>query len=222
MSLLVKELFRTLQGEGRFAGYPCTLVRLSGCNLRCTWCDTAYAYTGGRAYRLARLLEKISRLGADLVLVTGGEPLNQRETPALLQGLLDRGSRVVLETNGSIDLGAVPAGVVKVADLKGPSSGESRRNRWQNLKHLTREDEVKFVLADERDYRWAREQIRKRKLDRIARINLSPVFGRLDPARLAAWMLRDRLPARLNLQLHKLIWPEDQEGLQEKIPKKRR
>jgi 7-carboxy-7-deazaguanine synthase len=222
MSLQVKEIFRTLQGEGRFAGYPCTLVRLAGCNLRCAWCDTTSAYTGGRAYRLPRLLEKISALREELVLVTGGEPLHQTETPALLQALLDRGHRVILETNGAIDLRAVPERVVKVVDLKGPSSGEMRRNRWSNLDLLRPGDELKFVLADEKDYRWAREQIKKRRLDRLAPVNLSPVFGRLDPARLAAWMLRDRLPARLNLQLHKTIWPEGKEGVRERIPEKRR
>jgi len=207
MSLQVKEIFRTIQGEGRWTGHPCTLVRLAGCNLRCAWCDTAYAYEGGKKYRLDRLARRISGLGLDLVLVTGGEPLLQPETPALLQRLLEQGAEVILETNGSLDISPVPQGAQVVLDLKCPGSGEQSRNLWKNLNRLTGADEIKFVIADAGDYRWAKEQIKKRKLDRLAPVNLSPVSGRLDPAQLAQWMLRDKLRARLNLQLHKIIWP---------------
>jgi 7-carboxy-7-deazaguanine synthase len=212
MSLRVKEIFRTLQGEGRDTGIPCTLVRLSGCNLRCAWCDTASAFQGGKLYRVESLVRRIARLGADLVLVTGGEPLLHPETPALLQELVDRGSRVILETNGSLDISEVPEEVIVVLDIKCPSSGESRKNRWSNLAHLGGEDEIKFVIADARDYRFAKAQIKKRRLERRALVNLSPVAGRLPPEKLAGWIVRDRLPARLNLQLHKLLWPEGEKG----------
>lgn len=208
MSLRVKELFRTVQGEGRWSGFPCTLVRLSGCNLRCAWCDTAVAYQGGKLYRLETLVQKVSRLGLDLVLVTGGEPLLQPETPAFLAALVSRGAKVILETNGSMDIRGLPPSVSVVLDLKCPSSGQSAKMRWANLAHLRGKDEIKLVIADERDYRWAKKKIKQHRLGRTALVNLSPVYGRLPPARLAGWLIRDRLPARLNLQLHKMLWPE--------------
>jgi 7-carboxy-7-deazaguanine synthase len=208
VSLLVKELFRTIQGEGVFSGYPCTLVRLAGCNLRCTYCDTTYAYQGGRRYGLETLLGRIKSLGDDLVLVTGGEPLYQKDTAVLLQELTRSRAKVMLETNGSYPIKDLPRKIHLVMDLKCPGSGEVKANYWPNLKWLKPEDEVKFVLVDRRDYLWARNQIRKHSLIEKARINLSPAFGILPPDLLATWILKDRLPARLNLQIHKLVWKD--------------
>ena len=205
--LRVNEIFRSIQGESTQAGLPCTFVRLTGCNLRCVWCDTAYAFHEGRSMSLEQVLAEVDRHGAPIVEVTGGEPLLQPEAIPLLEALLARGYRVMLETGGSLPIDAVPAGVLRIVDVKCPGSGESHRNLWANLDALRAGDELKFVIADRTDYVWAREQVRTRALDGRAPVLFSPVADTLPPGDLADWVLEDRLPVRVQLQLHKLLWP---------------
>lgn len=202
----ITEIYSSIQGETQYAGLPCTLVRTTGCDLRCGYCDSAFAFHGGRDMTLDDIVREVDRLGAPLVLLTGGEPMLQRELPALAARLLGAGYRVMIETSGAHLLDALPAEVVRIVDLKTPASGESHRMRWELLDQLRPCDAVKFVLADEPDYVWARGVIRERDLGRRTEVLLSPVHGRLDPRDLVGWMLRDRLPARLNLQLHKYVW----------------
>lgn len=210
--LLVNELYRSIQGESTYAGLPCGFIRLTGCPLRCVWCDTEYAFTGGRRLSIPEILSEVAGWGVPLVEVTGGEPLAQPECPALLSALCDAGYRVLLETSGAIDVSGVDPRVVKIIDIKCPGSGEETANRWENLTLLAPADEIKFVLADRADYEYAREIIRKNSLE--GRVLLfSPVHGKLDPAQLAAWMLEDRSPARLQLQLHKYLWPGETKGV---------
>jgi 7-carboxy-7-deazaguanine synthase len=205
----ITEIYVSVQGETRFAGLPCTLVRTTGCDLRCTYCDTAYAFYGGRDMALDDILREVDRLGAPLVLLTGGEPMLQREIVALAQALLERGYQVMIETSGAHPVDVLPPQVVRIVDIKTPGSGEEHRVRWEVVEGLRPTDSIKFVVADERDYRWAAAAIQERALARKAEVLLSPVHGQLDPRDLVAWMLRDRLPARLNLQLHKYIWGKD-------------
>jgi len=202
----ITEIYTSIQGETQYAGLPCTLVRTTGCDLRCGYCDSAFAFHGGTDMTLDQIMAEVSRLGAPLVLLTGGEPMLQRDLPELAARLLGNGYRVMIETSGAHPLDALPDGVVRVIDVKTPGSGESGRNRPELLRGLRPGDAVKFVLLDETDYRWAAEVIRKHELGGRTEVLLSPVHGRLDPKDLVAWMLRDRLPARLNLQLHKYIW----------------
>ena len=205
-TLKVSEIFHSLQGESSRVGLPTVFVRLSGCPLRCTWCDTEYAFTGGMSMDVAEVLERVAQYGCDTVCVTGGEPLAQKACLGLLSALCTAGYSVSLETSGALDLTNVDPRVSKIMDLKAPGSGESAKNRWQNLDLLTRRDEIKFVLASAADYEWAKSVTRERKLDAICPVLFSPVAGRLDPAQLAEWILRDRLPVRFQLQLHKLLW----------------
>jgi 7-carboxy-7-deazaguanine synthase len=205
----ITEIYSSIQGETQYAGLPCTLVRTTGCDLRCGYCDSAFAFHGGQELTVEQILAEVARLGAPLVLLTGGEPMLQRELPALAARLLEAGYRVMIETSGGQPLDSLPAEVVRVVDVKTPGSGESHRNRWELLATLRPRDAVKFVLTDEADYRWAVEMIRGRELASRTEVLLSPVHGRLDPKELVAWMLRDRVPARLNLQLHKYIWDPD-------------
>jgi 7-carboxy-7-deazaguanine synthase len=209
----ITEIYKSVQGETQYAGLPCTLVRTTGCDLRCTYCDSAFAFQGGREMALDEIVGEVDRLGAPLVLLTGGEPMLQRELPALAARLLERGYRVMIETSGSQPLHALPPEVVRIVDVKTPGSGESHRMRWESLEDLRPRDAVKFVLADEADYRWATEVIRSRKLAERTEVLLSPVHGRLAPDALVSWMLRDRLQARLNLQIHKYIWAPDARGV---------
>jgi 7-carboxy-7-deazaguanine synthase len=202
----ITEIYTSIQGETQYAGLPCTLVRTTGCDLRCGYCDSAFAFHGGTDMALDDILAEVGRLAAPLVLLTGGEPMLQRELPELARRLLSGGYKVMIETSGAHPLDALPADVVRVVDVKTPASGESHRNRWEILAALRPCDAAKFVLADESDYRWACGVIRERGLDRKTEVLLSPVHGRLDPQLLVSWMLRDRIPARLNLQLHKYIW----------------
>ncbi len=214
MALNVCEIFYSLQGESTLAGLPCVFVRLSGCNLDCAWCDTPYSKTESVPMGLDRILEKVMSFGCGLVEITGGEPLIQDETPALASALLDKGYRVLMETNGSRDIGIVDPRCVRIMDIKCPSSGEQASFEEKNLDRLTPADEIKFVLGSRRDYEFARHLIQTR-LGRISqdKIHLSPVFGRLSPADLGAWILDDRLGARLSIQLHKIIWDPDQRGV---------
>jgi 7-carboxy-7-deazaguanine synthase len=209
----ITEIYSSIQGETQYAGLPCTLVRTTGCDLRCGYCDTAFAFHGGKDMTLDDISREVDRLGAPLVLLTGGEPMLQRELPALAARLLGAGYQVMIETSGAHPLDALPAEVVRIVDVKTPASGETHRMRWELLDALRPRDAVKFVVADEPDYRWACGIIAKHGLGGRTEVLLSPVHGRLDPKDLVAWMLRDRLPARLNLQLHKYVWSPETRGV---------
>jgi 7-carboxy-7-deazaguanine synthase len=212
--LHVNEIFLSVQGESTRAGCPCVFVRLTGCNLRCHWCDTEYAFYDGRRMTIDELTEIVEGYRCDLVEITGGEPLLQEGIYPLIDRLLAAGRTVMVETSGAADVSRLGPRVIKIMDLKCPGSGECARNLWSNLEHLTARDEIKFVIADRADYEWARDVIASRNLaPRVAAILLSPAFGGLAPARLAAWMLEDRLPARLQLQIHKYVWPPDARGV---------
>lgn len=205
-SLLLVETYLSLQGESTRAGVPCWFIRTARCNLRCHWCDSAFTFKGGVRRPLDEVVAEALGSGAATVEVTGGEPLLQRAVLPLMERLCDAGRTVLLETSGSLDVGGVDPRVVRIVDLKPPGSGEADRNRWENLPLLAERDEVKFVLADRADYEWAREVVRTRLRGLPPVILLSPVHGVLDPRDLAAWMLEDRLPARLNLQIHRVVW----------------
>lgn len=207
-TLRVTEIFHSLQGETSRTGLPTVFVRLTGCPLRCGYCDTAYAFHGGESLTLDEILARVAAHGAHYVTLTGGEPLAQKQAPLLLRRLADAGYSVSLETSGALDVSAVDPRVSKILDLKTPGSGECGRNLWSNLAHLTPHDEIKLVLCDEDDYRWSCEQIRDHRLADVCPLLMSPVHGKLEPRRLAEWILRDRLPVRMQLQLHKLLWGE--------------
>lgn len=205
--LRVSEIFHSIQGESTRAGLPTTFVRLTGCPLRCVWCDTEYAFTGGETLTVGQVMAHIEAIGCRTVCVTGGEPLAQKGCLALLTALCEDGYSVSLETSGALDISLVPECVSCIVDLKAPDSGEAERNLWTNLDHLTRSDELKLVLASEADFEWAKSVVATRHLVERCPVLFSPVPDRLDPAQLAGWILRDQLPVRLQLQLHKLIWP---------------
>ena len=207
-TLRVTEIFHSLQGETSRTGLPTVFVRLTGCPLRCGYCDTAYAFHGGESLTLDEILSRVAALGAHYVTLTGGEPLAQKQAPLLLQRLAEAGYSVSLETSGALDVSAVDPRISKILDLKTPGSGECERNLWSNLVHLTPHDEIKFVLCDEADYQWACEQIRMHQLEAKCPLLMSPVHGKLEPRLLAEWILRDHLPVRMQLQLHKLLWGE--------------
>ena len=204
--LRITEIFASVQGESSRVGLPTVFVRLTGCPLRCTWCDTAYAFTGGSSRALDDILAEVARHGLRHVCVTGGEPLAQKGCLALLSALCDAGHDVSLETSGALDIAEVDARVARIVDLKAPGSGEVDKNRYENIALLRANDEVKIVLADAADYDWARAQIATHALDRRCSVLLSPVAGELDPVELAEWVVRDRLPVRFQLQLHKILW----------------
>jgi 7-carboxy-7-deazaguanine synthase len=203
-----------VQGETSFAGLPCTLIRLSACNLRCRWCDTPLAFTGGERMARAEVAARTLALGTKLVLVTGGEPLLQPGALPLMTELCDAGRTVMLETSGERDVSGVDPRVHRIVDLKAPGSGESDKNRWQNLPLLGSRDQVKFVLSDRIDYEWARQVIARESLvQRVGEVLLSPVHGELSPSELVAWVLADGLNVRVQLQLHKVIWGADAQGV---------
>ncbi|MCB1724210.1 MAG: 7-carboxy-7-deazaguanine synthase QueE [Gammaproteobacteria bacterium] len=204
--LRITEIFHSLQGEAATVGWRTVFVRLTGCPLRCGYCDTTYAFKGGEWMTLDAILAAVAQYAARHVTVTGGEPLAQAECLTLLTALCDAGYRVSLETSGALDVSAVDPRVVKVMDLKTPSSGEMARNLYDNVEHLLPHDQVKFVIGDERDYRWSREQLERFALPSRCDVLFSPVAGEMDPAQLADWALRDRLDVRFQLQLHKVLW----------------
>lgn len=208
INLRISEIFFSLQGETSRVGLPTVFVRLTGCPLRCGYCDTEYAFYGGKSLSISVILAEVANYSPRYVTVTGGEPLAQKECLALLRLLCDAGYSVSLETSGALDVSRVDARVSRILDIKTPASGEAGKNRWSNLNHLTQHDELKFVLCDEADYQWAVEAMRERQLDLVCPILLSPVYDKLDPATLTAWVLRDRLPVRVQIQLHKLLWGE--------------
>ncbi|NMG31380.1 7-carboxy-7-deazaguanine synthase QueE [Aromatoleum evansii] len=204
--LRITEIFASIQGESTRVGLPTVFVRLTGCPLRCSWCDTEYAFQGGENRSIADVCDAVAAHGIRHVCVTGGEPLAQKSCLALLTALSDAGFSVSLETSGALDIAAVDPRVSRIMDLKAPGSGEVARNRWENLAHLAAHDEIKIVLADEADYAWAKAQIALHRLAERCTVLLSPVQGRLDPTLLAEWIVRDRLPVRFQLQLHKILW----------------
>ena len=204
--LRVTEIFHSIQGESTFAGRPCVFVRLTGCQMRCRWCDTEYAFHGGAWRSRAEVLDAVAAFECPLVEVTGGEPLLQPGTPSLLAALCDRGHEVLLETGGGLDIGGLDPRVRRIVDVKCPGSGEAANNRWENLDLLRPTDEVKLVVADEADYLWARRIVEEHRLARRCPVLVSPVAGELEPRRLAEWILRDRLPVRLQIQVHKVLW----------------
>jgi len=205
--LTVNEIFYSIQGESTRAGEPCVFVRLTACDLRCSWCDTAYAFHEGRKMSVDEVVSAVEAHGSRLVEITGGEPLLQEDVYPLMDRLLATGRTVMLETGGHRPTSRVPAAVVKIVDIKCPGSGEAARNDWSNLDRLAPHDEVKFVVQDRADYEFARDVIARHDLaSRAAAVLMSPVHGVLDPKTLSEWMLADRLPARLQLQIHKYIW----------------
>jgi 7-carboxy-7-deazaguanine synthase len=208
----VTEIFHSIQGESSHAGRPCVFVRLTGCNLRCTWCDSEYTFVGGIRMSLDEVMQRVGSYGCRLVEVTGGEPLAQAEAFELIARLCDEGYEVLIETSGSIDITPVDRRAKLILDVKCPGSGEAARNRWANLDDLRPHDELKFVIADRADYDWARGVIAERKLERWT-ILISPVWGAMNMKDLAEWMLADRLPARLQTQLHKHIWGANVKGV---------
>lgn len=214
MSVLrVTEIFHSIQGESTHAGRPCVFVRLTGCPLRCTWCDTEYAFYGGSDWSLDAIVENARAYDCPLVEVTGGEPLAQPETPSLLARLCNERFTVLLETSGTIDTAPVDPRVSIILDVKCPGSGMTDRMHWPNIERLRIQDEAKFVIKDRADYDWAATVITRHELDRRCTVLFSPVFGTLDPRRLAEWVLADRLPVRYQLQLHKYIWTPDMRGV---------
>jgi len=219
--LRITEIFHSIQGESTWTGVPCTFVRLTGCPLRCSWCDTTYAFHGGERMEVEEIVERVEELGCPVVEITGGEPLAHRNAFLLADRLLDEGFTVLVETSGSEDIAPLDPRVHIIMDLKCPGSGEVGRNRWENLDHLTATDEVKFVVKDRTDYEWARAVIRERGLaDRLEEgtlraLLISPVWGEAgpDPEELAGWILEDHLPVRFQTQLHKHIWGAERKGV---------
>ena len=212
--LTINEIFHSIQGESSYAGQPCVFVRLTACDLRCSWCDTPYAFHEGKKMPLEAVLDEVERYGCEVVEVTGGEPLLQAEVFPLMQTLLDRGKTVLIETGGHRSIADVPKGVVKVMDVKCPGSGESERMDWDNFARLEPTDEVKFVIKDRADYDYAKDVVSRFELPgRVAAIHFSPVHGVLDPKTLSEWVLADRIPVRVQLQMHKYIWSPETRGV---------
>jgi 7-carboxy-7-deazaguanine synthase len=204
--LRISEIFYSLQGETSRVGLPTVFIRLTGCPLRCVYCDTSYAFSGGQHMSMAQILDEVARYAAHHVCVTGGEPLAQKNVLPLLCALCDAGYDVSLETSGALDVSNVDARVKKVLDIKTPGSGEVEKNVWNNLTALRAHDEIKFVLMDEADYQWAKHILQQHALNKMCGVLFAPVQGALSPTQLADWILQDRLPVRLQIQLHKLLW----------------
>jgi 7-carboxy-7-deazaguanine synthase len=205
-SLRISEIFYSLQGETSRVGLPTVFVRLTGCPLRCQYCDTAYAFTGGQSMTLQAIVAEIRKFPTRYVTVTGGEPLAQKNSLLLMKMLCDEEYRVSLETSGALDISAVDERVMKVMDIKTPASGEASKNLWENLQHVTSQDEIKFVLCNEDDYDWSRKMLVQHELTQKCDVLFSPAQGQLLPGDLADWILRDHLPVRMQLQLHKILW----------------
>ncbi|HDD35583.1 MAG TPA: radical SAM protein [Candidatus Desulfofervidus auxilii] len=206
--LKVNELFYSLQGDTSYMGYPCVIIRLTGCNLRCRYCDTQYAYTEGKEYSIEKIISFISRFRTNLVMITGGEPLLQKKVVTLTERLITTGYKVLIETNGSLPINILPDKVVRIMDIKCPGSGMSKYMLWENINYLKKEDEVKFVILDYNDYNWAKDVINRYGLLKLSKVLFSPVFKKLDLRMLADWILKDELNVRLQPQLHKIIWGE--------------
>ena len=209
----INEIYLSVQGESTHTGLPCIFIRLTGCNLRCSWCDTAYAFHEGKNMSIDEIFKKVESFGIHLVEITGGEPLMQDNVYTLMRRLIEKRYKVMLETGGSISLERVPKDVIKIMDLKCPGSGEQEKNNLDNLKLLAPHDEVKFVILDKKDYEWSRDIIKKYKINETAQILLSPVFDKLELKEIVKWILEDRLPVRLQTQLHKIIWDKNTIGV---------
>jgi 7-carboxy-7-deazaguanine synthase len=214
LSLTINEIYKSIQGESTWAGLPCVFVRLTFCDLRCTYCDTAHAFYAGTKMSLPQIVEQVVAFRCPLVEITGGEPLLQRNVLPLMAELCDRGETVLIETSGAHDISGIDSRVHRIMDLKTPDSGESQRNRYENILHLTERDEVKFVIGSRDDYVWSKEMIGKFDLvSRCGTVLLSPVFGRIDPREIVEWVLEDNLRVRFQLQLHKFIWSPEAKGV---------
>jgi 7-carboxy-7-deazaguanine synthase len=212
--LTVNEIFHSIQGESTHAGKPCVFVRLTACDLRCSWCDTPYAFYEGRKMSIDEVLSEVERFNCPVVEVTGGEPLLQPDVIPLMARLVEQGKQVLIETGGHRSIEQVPAGVIRILDVKCPGSGEAERMEWDNLRRLTPADEVKFVIKDRVDYEYARDITRRENLaSRVGAVLFSPVHGVMNPRTLAEWILADALPVRLQLQVHKFIWSPDARGV---------
>jgi 7-carboxy-7-deazaguanine synthase len=212
-TLVINEIFHSIQGESSYAGLPCVFVRLTACNLRCTWCDTTYSFNEGQPMALSDILVKVLEYNCPLIEITGGEPLLQPNVFPLMTRLCDLGKRVLLETSGSVDVARVDPRVVKIMDLKCPGSGEMLKNRYENLRHLDKKDELKFVIADRADYDWARQMITEHQLAGGCEILFSPVWEKMPLKTLADWILADKLPVRMQTQWHKYIWGANARGV---------
>ncbi len=213
MSLKVNEIYLSIQGESSYTGLPCAFIRLTGCNLRCVWCDTEYAFYEGEWKSLDQIVAEVTQFGCHLVELTGGEPLLQKESFALVDKLIEAGFKVLVETSGSIPLDKLNSEAIKIMDIKCPGSGMAHKNHWPNLGYLTPKDEVKFVLADRADYDWAVDILRKYRLDRKAAVLFSTVFGKLESVKVVEWIIQDKLPVRFQLQMHKYIWHPETKGV---------
>ncbi len=212
--LRINEIFHSIQGEGSRAGEPCVFIRLTGCGLRCTYCDTEYAFYEGDDYSLENILNEVRSYGCNLVELTGGEPLEQEAVFPLMKAICDEGFEVMIETGGHIDIGRVDPRVKRIVDFKTPSSGMDHRNDYKNVGYLTKQDEIKFVIGSREDYLWSKEHMKLfGLLIKAGTILMSPVSGVIEPSELAKWILEDKLPVRFQIQLHKIIWPEVERGV---------
>ncbi|MCP4265181.1 MAG: radical SAM protein [Candidatus Brocadiaceae bacterium] len=211
--LSVNEIFKSIQGESSYSGIPCVFVRLTGCNLRCSYCDTTYAYDEGSEMLLSEVLSVISGYGCRNVCITGGEPLLQQNVSKLINQLKNDHFNVFIETNGSLNIDLLPKGAIKIVDIKCPSSRMDQKMDWKNFKRLRHKDEVKFVISSNNDYEWAKEIIKKYKITEKVTVLFGLVHGKLKPKTLASWILKDGLDVRLQLQLHKMIWPDKERGV---------
>jgi 7-carboxy-7-deazaguanine synthase len=212
-TLVVNEIFYSVQGESSYAGLPCVFVRLTACNLRCTWCDTAYSFNEGKPMTIGDVIIKVLEYNCPLVEITGGEPLLQPNVFPLMARLCDLGKRVLLETSGSVDVSQVDPRVVKIMDLKCPGSGECDKNVYENIRFLDKKDEVKFVIADQADYDWAKRTVAEHQIASVCTVLFSPVWKKLPLKSLAEWILTDKLPVRLQTQWHKYIWGAEARGV---------
>jgi 7-carboxy-7-deazaguanine synthase len=208
----ITEIYQSIQGESSFAGLPCVFVRTTGCDLRCSWCDSEFTFSGGKQMMLDQIIREVESYGCRVVELTGGEPLLQPEIYELATRLADGGQTVLIETGGHRDISKLDPRVIRIMDLKCPASGECERNLWSNLDHLRPDDEVKFVIANRADYEWTLETIREHGLEDRVRLLISTAFGMIEPAQVVAWMLKDKLRARFQLQLHKYMWRPDARG----------
>ena len=209
----INEIFKSIQGETSYAGLPCAFIRITGCNLRCSYCDTTYAYEDGKEMSLSTILECIAGFNTKIVCVTGGEPLSNKDTPLLIKDLLNKNYTVLVETNGSYDIRVIPQKAIKIMDIKCPDSNMSHLMNWQNIKYLTKFDEVKFVLSSRKDYEWTKTVIYKYNLSQIANVLVGTAFGAISPKEVVQWILEDNLDVRFQLQLHKYIWEPHTRGV---------
>ncbi len=211
--LKINEIYKSIQGESSYSGLPCAFIRLTGCHLRCTWCDTAYAFYDGEEMSIDQVIDRVQKLGVQLVELTGGEPLLQEDVIVLVKRLIDLNFQVLIETSGAVSLEGLDTRSIKVVDIKCPGSGMLDKMMWENLEYLSVRDEVKFVILDRQDFDWACQMVRQHDLLKKCSVLFSPVFGKLDPQQLTQWILKTQLPVRLQLQIHKYIWNPQMRGV---------